>query len=188
MKVLPQNWFKTAQLVRMDDSTTIYTLLSSNLGPIWGAVGLWWCKTGPIIGDVGTGPNRGFFELVGQYFNYRMCILVLISWICFTGCRTCYFASNGRNNPRFGVRTKDLWPSHAWGVKSNFIPITEVLPQNWFKTARLLRVDDSTVIYTLFSSNLGHIWGAVGLWWCKTGPTIGHVGTRPNRGLFRLVG
>jgi hypothetical protein len=34
MKVLPHNWFKTAQLVRMDDSTAIYTLLSSKLGPI----------------------------------------------------------------------------------------------------------------------------------------------------------
>jgi hypothetical protein len=31
------------------------------------------------------------------------------------------------------------------------------LAQNWFKTARLLRTDDSTAIYTLFSSNPGHI-------------------------------
>jgi hypothetical protein len=31
------------------------------------------------------------------------------------------------------------------------------LAQNWFKTARLLRRDDSVAIYKLFSSNLGHI-------------------------------
>jgi hypothetical protein len=35
--------------------------------------------------------------------------------------------------------------------------ITEVLPQNWFKTAQPLCMDDSMVIYTLFSSNVGHI-------------------------------
>jgi hypothetical protein len=35
--------------------------------------------------------------------------------------------------------------------------ITGVLAQNWFKTARLLHTDDSMVIYTLFSSNPGHI-------------------------------
>jgi hypothetical protein len=46
--------------------------------------------------------------------------------------------------------------SHV-GIKSNFVPITEVLPWNWFKTARPLRMDDSIVIYTLFSSNVGHI-------------------------------
>jgi hypothetical protein len=41
--------------------------------------------------------------------------------------------------------------------KSNLIAITRVLAYNWFKTARLLRTDDSMVIYTLFSRNLGHI-------------------------------
>jgi hypothetical protein len=140
------------------------------------------------LATLGTGSNRGFFRLVGHYSNLRMCILVLISLFHFTGCHTSYSASNGRNNPRFRVRTKELWPSHAWGIKSNFIAITWVLAQNWFKTARLLRTDDSMVIYTLFSSNLGHIWDAVGLSWCKTGPIIGHMGTRPNRGFFRPVG
>jgi hypothetical protein len=115
-----------------------------------------------------------------------MCILVLIYEIRFTGCHTCYSASNGRNSPRFRVRTKELWLSHAWGIKSIFIPITVVLPRNWFKTARPLHVDDSMVIYTLFSSIVGHIWGAVGLRWCKTGSIIGHVGTGPSRGFFRL--
>jgi hypothetical protein len=111
----------------------------------------------------GTGPNRGFFRLVAHYFNLRICILVLFSQIHFTGLHTSYSTSNGRNSPRFGVRTKELWPSHAWGIKSNLIAITKVLAQNWFKTARLLRTDDSMAIYTLFSSILGHIWGAVGL-------------------------
>jgi hypothetical protein len=136
----------------------------------------------------GIGSNRGFFRLVSHYFNLRMCILVLISLFHFTGCHTSYSASNGRNSPRFGVRTNELWPSYAWGVKSNLIAITGVLAQNWFKTAWLLRTDDSMVIYTLFSSNLGHIWGAVGLSWCKTGPIIGDVGTGPNGGFFRPVG
>jgi hypothetical protein len=140
------------------------------------------------LATLGTGSNRGFFRLVVHYFNHRMCIHVLISQICFTGCPTSYSASNGRNNPRFGVRTKEFWPSHTWGIKSKLITITGVLAQNWFKTARLLRTDDSMAIYTLFSGNLGHIWGAVGLSWCKTGPIIGHVGTGPNRGFFRLVG
>jgi hypothetical protein len=43
------------------------------------------------------------------------------------------------------------------GIKSNLITITGVLAQNWFKTAQLLRTDDSMAIYTLFSSNPGHI-------------------------------
>jgi hypothetical protein len=166
----------------------IYTLFASNLGHIWGAVGLSWCKMRPIISHVGTGPNGGFFRLVGHYINNRMCILVLISQIRFTGCHTSYSASNGRNSPRFGVRTKELWPSDAWGIKSNLIGITWVLAQNWFKTARLLGTDDSVAIYTLFSSNLGHIWGTVGLSWCKTRPISGHVGTGPNGGFFGLVG
>jgi hypothetical protein len=51
-----------------------------------------------------------------------------------------------------------------WGIKSNFIPIIKVLPQNWFKTAWLLRMDDLMAIYTLVSSNVVHISGAVGLW------------------------
>jgi hypothetical protein len=105
----------------------------------------------------GTGPNKGFFRLVGHYFNHRMCILVIFSRIRFTGLHTSYAASNGRNNPRFGVRTKELCPSHAWGIKSNLTTITGVLAQNWFKTARLLHTDDSMVFYTLFSSNPGHI-------------------------------
>jgi hypothetical protein len=187
-KVLPQNWFKTARPLCMDASMAIYTLFSSNVGHIWCVVVLWWCKTGPIIGHVGTGPNRWFFRLVGYKFNYRICILVLIYLIRFTGCHTCYSASNGRKSPRFGVRTKELWPSHSWGIKSIFIPITVVLPRNWFKTARPLCMDDSMAIYTLFSSNMGHIWGAVKLGWCKTGPIIGHMGTEPNRGFFRPVG
>jgi hypothetical protein len=166
----------------------IYTLFSSNLGHIWGAVGLSWCKTRPIISHVGTRPNGGFFRLVGHYFNHRTCILVIISSIHFTRCHTSYSASNGRNSPQFRVRTKELWPSHAWRIKSNLIAITGVLAQNWFKTARLLHTDDSMAIYTLFSSNQGHIWGAVGLLWCKTRPIIGHVGTGPNGGFFRLVG
>ena len=125
--VLAQNWFKTARLLRTDDSMAIYTLFSGTPGHIWGAVGLLWCKTRPIIGHVGTGPNGGFFGLVGHYFNNRMFILVLISKIRFTGCRTSYSTSNGRNSPQFRVRTKELWPSHAWGIKSNLIAITGVL-------------------------------------------------------------
>jgi hypothetical protein len=31
------------------------------------------------------------------------------------------------------------------------------LAQNWFKTAQLLRSDNSMAIYALFSSNPGHI-------------------------------
>jgi hypothetical protein len=142
----------------------------------------------PIIGHVGTGPNGGFFRLVGHYFNYIMCILVLISWIRFTGCHTSNSASNERNNPRFRVRTKELWPSDARGIKSNLRAITRVLAQNWFKTARLHRTDDSMLIYMLFSSNLGHIWGTVGLSWCKMRPIIGHVGTGPNGGFFGRLG
>jgi hypothetical protein len=72
-------------------------------------------------------------------------------------CHTCYSASNGRNNPQFGVRTKELRSCHAWGIKSNLIAITGVLAQNWFKIAQLLRTDDSMAIYTLFSGNPGHI-------------------------------
>jgi hypothetical protein len=136
----------------------------------------------------GTRPNRGFFRLVGHYFNHRMCILVLFSSIRFTGLHTSCSASNGWNSPRFEVRTKELWPSHAWGIKSNLIAITRVLAQNWFKTARLLRTDDSMVIYTLFSSNLGHIWDAVGFSWCKTGPIIGHVGYRTQQRLLQTCG
>jgi hypothetical protein len=136
----------------------------------------------------GTRPNRGFFRLVGKYFNNRMCILVLFSKIRFTSLHTSYCASNGRNSPRFRVRTKELWPSHAWGIKSNLIAITGVLAQNWFKTARLLRTDDSMATYTLFSSNLGHIWGAVGLSWCKTGPIIGHIGYRTQQRLLQTCG
>jgi hypothetical protein len=30
------------------------------------------------------------------------------------------------------------------------------LPQNWFKSARLVRMDDLMAIY-MFSSNMGHI-------------------------------
>ena len=105
----------------------------------------------------GIRPNRGFFRLVGHYLNHKMCILVIFSKIRFTRCHTSYSASNGRNSPRFGVRTKELWPSHAWGIKSNLVAITGVLAQNWFKTTRLLRTDDSVAIYTLFSSNLFHI-------------------------------
>jgi hypothetical protein len=93
-----------------------------------------------------------------------------------------------RNIPRFGVRTKELWPSHGWGIKSNLIAIKGVLAQNWFKTARLLRTDDSMQIYTLFSSNLGHIWGSVELSWCEMGPIISHVGTGPNGASFRFMG
>jgi hypothetical protein len=37
------------------------------------------------------------------------------------------------------------------------IAITGDFAQNWFKTARLPRTDYSMAIYTLFSSNLGHI-------------------------------
>jgi hypothetical protein len=185
--VLAQNWFKTARLLRTDDSMVIYTLFSSNLGHIWGTVGLSWCKMRPIIGHMGTGPNGGFFGLVGHYFNYSMCIPVLISWIRFSGHHTGYSASNGRNSPRFRVRTKELWPSDAGGIKSNLIAVTGVLAQNWFKTARLLHTDDSMVIYMLFSSILGHIWGTVGLSWCKIRPIIDHIGTEPNGGFFRLV-
>jgi hypothetical protein len=136
----------------------------------------------------GTGPHGCFLRLVGHWFNNRMCILVIISQTRLTGCHTSYSASNGRNNPRFGVRTKELWPSDAWGMKSNLIAITVVLAQNWFKTARLLHTDDSVAIYTLVASNLGHIWGAVRLSWCKTRPIISHMGTGPNGGFFRLVG
>jgi hypothetical protein len=136
----------------------------------------------------GTGPNKGFFRLVGHYFNHRMCILVLFSKIRFTSLHTSYSASNGRNIPRFGVRTKEFWPSHAWGIKSNLRAITGVLAQNWFKTARLLQTDDLMAMYTLFCSNLGHIWGAVGLSWCKTGPIIGHVGYRTQQRLLQTCG
>jgi hypothetical protein len=136
----------------------------------------------------GTGPNRGFFRLVGHYFNHTMCILVIYSLIRFTRCHTSYSASNGRNRPRFGVRTKELWPYHAWGIKSNLTAITGVLAQNWFKTARLLRTDDSMKIYTLFSSKTGHIWGAVGLSWCKTRPIIGHIGYRTQQRLLQTCG
>jgi hypothetical protein len=133
----------------------------------------------------GTGPNRGFFRLVGHYFNLRMCILVLFSYVRFTGLHTSYSASNRRNSPRFGVHTKELWPSHAWGIKSNLIAIIGVVAQNWFKAAWLLQTNDSMAIYMLFSSNLGHIWGVVGLSWCKTGPIIGHVGYRTQQRLLQ---
>jgi hypothetical protein len=39
-----------------------------------------------------------------------------------------------------------------------------------------------------FSSHLGHICGAVSLWWCKTGPISGYMGIRPNRDFYGLVG
>jgi hypothetical protein len=140
------------------------------------------------LATLGTGPYRGFFRLVGHNFNRIMCILVLISLIRFTGCDTSYSTSNERNNPRFGVRTKELWPSHTWGIKSYLIAITGVLAQNWFKTARFLCTDDSMATYTLFSSNLIHIWGAGGLSWCKTGPIIGHVGYRTQQRLLQTCG
>jgi hypothetical protein len=173
----------------MDDSMVFYTLFSSNLGHIWGIVGLSWCKTRPIIGHVGTGPTEPpsdlwvtnlIIECVYLFYFLKFTSLVFTKFILHP--------TEERNNPRFGVRTKELWPSHAWGIKSNLIAIKGVLAQNWFKTAWLLRTDDLMAIYTLFSSNLDHIWGAVGLSWYKMRPIIGHVGTGPNRGFFSLVG
>jgi hypothetical protein len=136
----------------------------------------------------GTRPNRGLFRLVGHYFNHRMCILVLFPSIRFTGLHTSYSASNRRNSPRFGVRTKELWPSHAWGMKSYWIAITGDFAQNWLKTTRLLRTDDSMVIYTLFST----IWVTFEPQSVsrdvKRDLSLATSGTGPNRDLFRLVG
>jgi hypothetical protein len=47
--------------------------------------------------------------------------------------------------------------SFMGGSNLTLSPIIEVLPQNWFKTAQPLCMDDSMMIYTLFSSNVGHI-------------------------------
>jgi hypothetical protein len=113
-------------------------------------------------------------------FNYRKCILLIIFYIHFPCCHTCYSASNERNSPRFRIRTEELCSSHAIEVNVNFITIIEVLPRIWFRTARVLHFDDSMLIYVLFSRTLVGTRCVVRLWWCQTGaiPVLRRCGTR----------
>jgi hypothetical protein len=127
-----------------------------------------WCKTLAIHALHRYRIQRRLLWACGLCFNYRKYILLIISWIHFPWCQTCYFASNRRNNPQFGVRTEGLCMSLAIEVNVNFFTIAEVLPRNWFGTSRLLHFDDLMLIYTLFSTSLLGTWGTVGLWWCKT--------------------
>jgi ABC-type uncharacterized transport system permease subunit len=179
-EVLPRIWFGTSRVLVFDDSMLIYILFCSSLVWTWGVVGVWWGKTGaiPVLRRYRT--RRRLMCTCVSCFNYRKCILLTIFYSDFPWCHSGYSASNGRNNPRFGVCTEELCPSHVIEVNVNFITITEVLPRIWFRTAQVLHFDDLMLIYILFSSSLFGTWGVVRVWWCQIGaiPMLRRFGTR----------
>jgi hypothetical protein len=166
----------------------IYKLFSSSLVGTWGVVGLWWCKTRAICALHWYRTRWRLLWTCGSCFYYRIYILLIISYIHFPWCPTCYSASNGWYNPRFGVQTEELCPSHVIEVNINYITIIQVLPRNWFRTTRLLHFNYSMLIYTMFSSSLVRTWGVVRLWWYKLELFVRYVDTGPDRGFSGLMG